>query len=52
MPEHPSPSFQQHIITGALPFDAWTEKTLHSKYLNIWDVVYMFIFILKFVGGG
>ena len=34
MPEHPSPSFQQHIITGALPFDAWTEKTLHSKYLG------------------
>ena len=34
MPEHPSPSSQQHIITGALPFDAWTEKTLHSKYLG------------------
>ena len=29
-----SPSSQQHIITGALPFDAWTENTLQSKYFG------------------
>ena len=27
-------SSQQHVITGALPFDAWMENTLQSKYFG------------------
>ena len=33
MPEHPS-SHPSSVITGALPFDAWTENTLQSKYFG------------------